>query len=237
MRWGIVVWFSLGSWAYGHVPAERIVPGPPGLSWSRASSQHDEPIRDWRWNPQHLIPGGAFVEQYFESLANRDYLSAGFSMVGWLSESALAAASAGLSSPVASTLRNLGKTTSQGAAKGAVIGEDMASAAGTTVWRNVPAGHGALCEAQLGIVKPFGTTVDQSFANRVLAHDAGFTQGTGLTSWTSDLGWAQARQARLGGVFLETKAPAGSVWFNRAAKGAESQVLIPGEINATLLKP
>ena len=116
------------------------------------------------------------------------------------------------------------------------LGEDFAKAEGITVWRNVPAGHGALADAQAGIVKPFGETLDMSFINRVEMHDGGFTEGSGLTSWSADLQWAQARQARLGGVLLQTQAPAESIWFNQAAKGAESQVLIPGEINATILK-
>lgn len=117
------------------------------------------------------------------------------------------------------------------------IGEDLSSAAGPRIWRNVPEGHGAIADAQMGVVKPFGGTIDASLVDRVLAHDTGFTQGTGLTSWTADLEWAQARQARLGGILLETNAPVGSLWFNQAAKGAESQVLVPGTINATILKP
>lgn len=40
------------------------------------------------------------------------------------------------------------------------------------------------------------------------------------------------RQGRLGGVILETEAPAGSIWFNQAGKAAETQVLIPGTVRA-----
>ena len=110
------------------------------------------------------------------------------------------------------------------------IGEDLSSAAGTRVWRNVPAGHGALADAQAGIVRPYGSTINEALDVRALGHDMGSTQGSGLTSWTADQAWALARQKRLGGVVLETSAPNGSVWFNQAAKGAESQVLIPGII-------
>jgi len=110
------------------------------------------------------------------------------------------------------------------------IGEDLSSAAGTRVWRNVPDGHGALADAQAGIVKPYGSTINEALDVRALGHDMGMTQGSGLTSWTADQAWALARQQRLGGVVLETSAPNGSVWFNQAAKGAESQVLIPGTI-------
>ena len=110
------------------------------------------------------------------------------------------------------------------------IGEDLSSAAGTRVWRNVPAGHGALADAQAGIVRPYGSTINEALDVRALGHDMGSTQGSGLTSWTADQAWALARQKRLGCVVLETSAPNGSVWFNQAAKGAESQVLIPGII-------
>ena len=110
------------------------------------------------------------------------------------------------------------------------IGEDLSSAAGTTVWRNVPSGHGALADAQAGIVRPYGSTINEALDVRALGHDIGSTQGSGLTSWMADQAWALSRQNRLGGVVLETTAPNGSVWFNQAAKGAESQVLIPGTI-------
>jgi hypothetical protein len=112
----------------------------------------------------------------------------------------------------------------------ATIGEDLSSAAGTRVWRNVPSGHGALADAQAGIVKPYGSTINEALDVRALGHDIGSTQGSGLTSWTADQAWALSRQNRLGGVVLETTAPNGSVWFNQVAKGAESQVLIPGTI-------
>lgn len=110
------------------------------------------------------------------------------------------------------------------------IGEDLSSAAGIRVWRNVPSGHGALADAQAGIVRPYGSTINEALDVRALGHDIGSTQGSGLTSWTADQAWALSRQNRLGGVVLETTAPNGSVWFNQAAKGAESQVLIPGTI-------
>ncbi len=110
------------------------------------------------------------------------------------------------------------------------IGEDLSSATGTRVWRNVPDGHGALADAQVGIVSPYGSTINEALDVRALGHDIGSTQGSGLTSWTADQAWAVARQQRLGGVVLETSAPNGSIWFNQAAKGAESQVLIPGTI-------
>jgi hypothetical protein len=117
------------------------------------------------------------------------------------------------------------------------LGEDMSSAEGVTVWRNVPEGHGALGDATEGIVQPFGEAPDLPLETLAEGHDAGFTNGSGLTSWTADLRWAQARQARLGGVVIETQAPAGSVWFNQAAKGAESQILIPGKVSGTVLPP
>lgn len=82
----------------------------------------------------------------------------------------------------------------------------------------------------MGIVSPYGSIINEALDVRALGHDIGSTQGSGLTSWTADQAWAVARQQRLGGVVLETSAPNGSIWFNQAAKGAESQVLIPGTI-------
>jgi hypothetical protein len=88
----------------------------------------------------------------------------------------------------------------------------------------------ALSDAQAGVINPYGPTIDAPLDVRALGHDIGYTQGSGLTSWTADQAWALARQQRLGGIVVETVAPEGSVWFNQAAKGAESQVLIPGPI-------
>lgn len=116
------------------------------------------------------------------------------------------------------------------------IGEDLSSAAGTRVWRNVPEGHGALADAQSGIVKPYGPTMDAPLDARAVGHDIGYTEGSGLSSWSANYEWVSARQQRLGGVILETSAPDGSIWFNNTARGAETQVLIPGKINATRIK-
>jgi hypothetical protein len=130
---------------------------------------------------------------------------------------------------VANAFRSV-SSVAKGGRAAVALGEDLSSAAGTRVWRNVPFGHGALADAQAGIVKPYGCTINEALDVRSLGHDMGSTHGSGLTSWTADQAWALSRQNRLGGVVLETSAPNGSVWFNQAAKGAESQVLIPGTI-------
>ena len=117
------------------------------------------------------------------------------------------------------------------------VGDDLSSAAGQTVWRHVPDGHPALANAQLGVVRPYGAADDLPLDVRVLAHDTGYTKGSGLTSWTVDKAWAVDRQARMGGTIIETTAPQGSVWFNQAAKGVEAQVLIPGNMTGTVLRP
>jgi hypothetical protein len=113
---------------------------------------------------------------------------------------------------------------------GVSIGEDLSSAAGTRAWRHVPEGHPALAAAQQGVIRPYGATMEAPLDVRALAHDTGYTQGSGLTSWTADQAWALARQQRMGGVVLETVAPESSFWFNQAAKGVESQILIPGVV-------
>jgi len=110
---------------------------------------------------------------------------------------------------------------------------DSLLAAGTRVWRHVPERHPALADAQAGIIKPYGNVIDAPIDARALGHDLGYTQGSGLTSWTADKSWALRRQQRTGGIIVETVAPEGSVWFN--ASGAqfgfpESQVLIPGQV-------
>lgn len=110
------------------------------------------------------------------------------------------------------------------------VGEDLSSAEGTRVWRHVREGHPSLADAKAGIIKPYGPTTDESLVVRVLAHDTGYTKGSGLTSWTADQAWALSRQKRMGGVVVETVAPEGSLWFNETARGTESQVLIPGTV-------
>ncbi|MCB1078339.1 MAG: hypothetical protein KDM64_10985, partial [Verrucomicrobiae bacterium] len=117
------------------------------------------------------------------------------------------------------------------------IGDDLAPAAGQKVWRHVPDGHPALADAQKGIVSPYGAVDDLPLDVRALAHDTGYTKGSGLTSWTADQAWALERQARMGGTVIETTAPQGSVWYNQAAKGVEAQVLIPGRVTGSVVTP
>ena len=111
------------------------------------------------------------------------------------------------------------------------VGEDMSSAAGTTVWRHVADGHPALGAAQRGVAVPNGVASAASLEARAFVHDAGTTLGSGLTSWTADLRYAQMRLSQSGGVILQGVAPEGSIWMNSAAAAfgsVEAQVLIPG---------
>ena len=70
---------------------------------------------------------------------------------------------------------------------------------------------------------------------RAFTHDMGMTQGSGLTSWTVDPNWAMKQQQAAGGVVIKATAPEGSVYFNTAAKGAESQVLVPGKVTGEVV--
>ncbi|MBV6501901.1 MAG: hypothetical protein CJBNEKGG_04442 [Prosthecobacter sp.] len=117
-------------------------------------------------------------------------------------------------------------------------GEDMSSAAGTTVWRHVADGHPALGAAQRGVAVPNGVATAASLEARAFVHDGGTTLGSGLTSWTADLRYAHMRLAQSGGVILQGVAPESSIWMNSAAAAfgsAEAQVLIPGLTRGVVL--
>jgi hypothetical protein len=79
-----------------------------------------------------------------------------------------------------------------------------------------------------------------SVESRADLHDQGYTNNSGFTSWTVDFAWAVAKakaysQAGLSYVILELNAaPDGSIFYNKAAGGAESQVLVPGTVEATI---
>lgn len=137
---------------------------------------------------------------------------------------------------VAGAIHRATQTTSRAATAttgiSVAVGEDMSSAAGTTVWRQVAEGHATIDAARSGIALPRGATNDAlGFAERAAAHDWGTTAGSGMTSWTADLRFAQMRQSQSGGVILQSIAPEGSVWMNQsgvAFGSVEAQILISG---------
>jgi RHS repeat-associated protein len=111
------------------------------------------------------------------------------------------------------------------------VGEDMSSAAGVAVWRQIPAESSRFSLAQQGVSVPRGVQKAGSLDMRAMGHDFGTTTGSGLTSWTADLRFAQMRQMQSGGLILQGVAPQGSFWMNAAGVAignAEAQVLIPG---------
>ena len=208
----------------GSDPSGLMMPGPYG-SWKNSDGSIN-------WGA-YLIYGLAGVPGYvhdnFWSSTKRNLSDPKFVLEN-------AAGGFGISAAV----NRLAQTTERVAVAASRVtvaaGENMSSAAGTTVWRQVAEAHPSYAAAQQGLAVPNGAATGASLEFRALAHDGGFTGGSGLTSWTADLRYAQMRQSQTGGVILQSTAPEGSIWMNSAAaQGAEAQVLIPGLTRGVVL--
>ncbi len=121
----------------------------------------------------------------------------------------------------------------------ALIGPDFSSAEGQIVWRHVAPGSPAYHAAQSGNVAPRGplnivNATPEEIATYAEWHDRGRSDLSPFTSWSTNREWALSKAQESGGILLVTKAPAGSIWLNASAHGAESQVLVPGNIRANV---